>query len=69
MLLGRSTELSKLNDSYTCKESTLTITYGRTNIGKTSLMREFIKDKDAFYYVACQASEEDKTSKKRNGRI
>lgn len=59
MLLGRSTELSKLNDGYTCNESTLTICYGRTNIGKTSLMREFIKDKDAFYYLACQASEEE----------
>ena len=59
MLLGRSTELSQLNDSYRGENSTLTILYGRSNIGKTSLIREFIKDKDAFYYVACQASEEE----------
>lgn len=59
MLLGRSEELSKLNDSYIEDGNTLTILYGRSNIGKTSLIKEFIKDKDAFYYLACQASEEE----------
>ena len=33
--------------------------YGRSNIGKTALLREFIKDKKAFYYNAALASEKE----------
>ncbi|MGN0327635.1 MAG: ATP-binding protein [Lachnospira sp.] len=59
MLLGRQNELTALKEAYESGESTLTVVYGRTGIGKTSLIREFIKDKTAFYYSASQSSEKE----------
>lgn len=56
MLLGRTSELQSLEDMYHGEKSTLTILYGRSNIGKTTLLKEFCKDKDCIYYSAPQAS-------------
>jgi AAA+ ATPase superfamily predicted ATPase len=56
MLVGRTTELSNLEDSYQSNKNTLTILYGRTNIGKTALIKEFIKNKSCIYYNGALAS-------------
>ena len=59
MLYGRTDELNKLNDYYNGVGNSLIMLYGRSNIGKTALLREFIKDKKAFYYNAALASEKE----------
>ncbi len=56
MFLGRTEELAALNESYNSGKNTLTVLYGRTGIGKTELIKEFIKDKNCVYYVAPQSS-------------
>lgn len=59
MLFGRTSELQSLEDMYRGDKSTFTILYGRTNIGKTTLLKEFCKDKECIYYSAPQASEKE----------
>ncbi len=48
MLYGRTDELNKLNDYYNGVGNSFIMLYGRSNIGKTALLREFIKDKKHF---------------------
>ncbi|MDD3239441.1 MAG: ATP-binding protein [Lachnospira sp.] len=59
MLLGRTAEITALEESYTSERNTLTILYGRSSIGKTALIRQFIQDKNCFYYSAVQASDKE----------
>lgn len=59
MLLGRTSELQSLEEMYNGEKSTLTILYGRSDIGKTTLLKEFCKDKECIYYSAPQASEKE----------
>ena len=59
MLLGRTSELQRLDDMYTGDKSSFSILYGRSNIGKTTLLKEFCKDKECIYYSAPQASEKE----------
>ena len=61
MLYGRTDELNKLNDYYNGVGNSIIMLYGRSNIGKTALLREFIKDKKVFYYNAALASEKEQT--------
>lgn len=56
MFTGRTAELSLLEESYRSRKNTLTILYGRNGIGKTALLKEFMKDKPGVYYSAPQAS-------------
>jgi len=52
MFVGRQTELEQLNNAYTNDGFVCAAIYGRRHIGKTSLISEFIKDKDAIYFSA-----------------
>ncbi|MBN2793937.1 MAG: ATP-binding protein [Clostridia bacterium] len=52
--VNRSEELDFLNEEYKKNTSSLIILYGRRRVGKTSLIKEFIKDKDAIYYLATE---------------
>ena len=54
--IGRASELATLNAEYT-RESGFVIVYGRRRVGKTTLIKEFIKDKRAFYFLATTESE------------
>lgn len=56
MLVGRDEKLSALQKLYGRTSSSIVVLYGRTGIGKTSLVREFIKDKDHFYFKAIPAT-------------
>ncbi len=56
MLVGREKELRYLNTVYESSGSRMIVVYGQKNIGKTTLLREFIADKQAFYYTAMPAS-------------
>ena len=51
MFIKRATELSLLTKQYEDPGSSLVILYGRRGIGKTTLLREFIADKPAYYYA------------------
>ena len=55
MFVGRSEELKKLNEMYAGDKFECAIIYGRRRVGKTTLIKEFIKDKNAIYFVAREA--------------
>lgn len=49
--IGRKAELDKLNKEYH-RQSSFTVMYGRRRVGKTTLIKEFIKDKQALYFLS-----------------
>ena len=55
MFIGRSSELNRLNEMYKSDKFECAIIYGRRRVGKTTLIKEFIKDKRAIYFVAREA--------------
>ncbi len=52
--IGRSRELSFLNDKFTSNKAELVVIYGRRRIGKTETIKEFCKDKEAVFYTCTQ---------------
>ena len=54
-MIGREDQLKSLNQNYSSSKSNLMILYGRHGTGKTTLIKEFIKDKKSFYYKAVAA--------------
>ena len=46
--IDREKELETLNKEYK-KDNSFVILYGRRRVGKTTLIKEFIKDKKAFF--------------------
>ena len=55
MFVGREKELQILNKQYESGNFEFTVLYGRRRIGKTQLLKEFIKDKNSIYYMAIEA--------------
>ena len=51
MFVGRKAELLELNRLYESGKFECVAVYGRRHIGKTSLIPEFIKDKDAIDFI------------------
>lgn len=56
-MIGREDQLKSLNQNYSSSKSNLMILYGRHGTGKTTLIKEFIKDKKSFYYKAVAADD------------
>ena len=54
--IGRQAELAKLNTEYE-RDSSFVVIYGRRRVGKTTLIKEFSKDKTAFYFLATEELE------------
>ena len=54
--IGRSSELRILEKEYR-RDAGFTVIYGRRRVGKTTLIKEFIKDKDAMYFLATEELE------------
>ena len=54
--IGRQAELSKLNAEYT-RDGSFVVIYGRRRVGKTTLIKEFLKKKTAFYFLATEELE------------
>ena len=52
--IDRERELKFLNDEYKRKDSSLVIIYGRRRNGKTSLIKEYLKDKKGIYFLATE---------------
>ncbi len=59
MLTGRKEELNNLNNFYNRSGSQIVVVYGQRGVGKTRLLREFTKDKDAFFYECRECSERE----------
>lgn len=59
MLFGRTSELQYLNHYYDREGSQILVLYGQKHIGKTTLMKEFVKDKPYHYYLARACSERE----------
>jgi AAA+ ATPase superfamily predicted ATPase len=57
MFIGREKELSKLNEMYASDSFEFAVIYGRKRVGKTTLIREFCKDKKAIYFIAREAND------------
>lgn len=56
MFIGRERELHDLNELYQQDKFQLYVLYGRRRVGKTTLLNEFCKDKDAIFYSAEQSN-------------
>ena len=52
MFLGRHSELNELEKRWASDRFEMGIVYGARRIGKTSLLKEFVKGKNAFYFQA-----------------
>ena len=52
MFIGRENELALLQDLYSSKSFEFLVLYGRRRVGKTSLLSEFSKDKNAIFFSA-----------------
>ncbi len=55
--IDREQEMETLQSEYERKGSSLVILYGRRRTGKTTLISEFIKDKNALFFLASEESE------------
>lgn len=51
IFIGRESELQFLNDAYESDKAEFIVLYGRRRVGKTELLNEFCKDKDAIFYT------------------
>ncbi len=51
MFANRHKELKLLNDEYCGDAFSFTVLYGRRRVGKTTLLKEFIKDKPSIYFL------------------
>ncbi len=54
--IDRETELKALNDKWAKNSSQLVIIYGKRRVGKTELIKQFIKGKKAVYFLADKRS-------------
>lgn len=54
--IGRKQELETLQCEYD-HDSSFVVIYGRRRVGKTTLIKEFVKDKNALYYLATEEVE------------
>ena len=58
MFVGRERELKALKDVYDKKDFGMTIIYGRRRVGKSTLIKEFIKGKNVIFYTATKVGAE-----------
>jgi len=59
MFYGRKAELEKLNEMYNSGRFEFAVIYGRRRVGKTTLIREFVKDKEAVFFAASESTASD----------
>lgn len=55
--VDREQEMETLQREYAREDSALVILYGRRRVGKTTLISEFIKDKNALFFLASEEAE------------
>ncbi len=57
MFINRTDELKTLNEKWEEKKAHFNIVYGKRRVGKTELIKQFIKDKPAVYFLADKRTE------------
>ena len=57
MFVGRRQELKKLNLMYESGQFEFAVIYGRRRVGKTTLIKEFCKDKKSIYFIARESND------------
>ena len=57
MFIGRERELAELNRMYQTDSFQFPVIYGRRRVGKTALINEFIKEKEAIYFTGVETNE------------
>jgi len=56
VFVGRARELDYLNKRYASGRFEFAVIYGRRRVGKTTLINEFIKDKEAVFYTGIEGN-------------
>lgn len=56
MFIGREQELNKLNTLYKTDRFQFPVIYGRRRVGKTALINEFIKEKEAIFFTGIESN-------------
>lgn len=56
MFIGRQQELNALNKLYNSNKFEFAVIYGRRRVGKTALISEFTKDKDAIFFTGIETN-------------
>lgn len=64
--INRDQELAFLNNEYNKDSSSLVIIYGRRRIGKTALIKNFIQNKPALYFLTSEEMESQNISTLKN---
>lgn len=59
MFIGRKEELCELESRFNSGRFEMGVVYGSRRIGKTSLLKEFVKNKNALYFQAKESNELD----------
>lgn len=59
MFVGRERELNKLNNMYESSQFEFAVLYGRRRVGKTTLIREFMNEKQGVYYMAVEGTRKE----------
>lgn len=62
MFVGRERELKKLNLMYQSNQFEFAVLYGRRRVGKTTLIREFMKEKPGVYYISVEGTKRENIS-------
>ncbi|HBM97920.1 MAG TPA: ATPase, partial [Ruminococcus sp.] len=57
--INRNKEREFLAKEYSKNTASFVVIYGRRRIGKTALLKEFIKDKKALFFLATEESENE----------
>ncbi|MBR1676603.1 MAG: ATP-binding protein [Clostridia bacterium] len=57
MFIGRKNELNFLNSAYNSNKAEFIALYGRRRVGKTELLNEFCKDKNAIFYSSSETTD------------
>lgn len=56
MFIGRNQEMDTLNRLYASDQFEFTVIYGRRRVGKTALISQFIKEKQAIYFMGVESN-------------
>lgn len=59
MFVGRKKELNKLNELYQSGQFEFVVFYGRRRVGKTTLIRKFMQEKQGIYYMAVEGAKQE----------
>ncbi len=59
VFVGREAEQSQLEEAFRKKQAQVLVLYGREGVGKTTLAKEFAKDKPTTYYLARELSKRE----------